>query len=329
MKTLLSRIRGSTQRVATGFTLIELLVVIAIIAILIGLLLPAVQKVREAAARSKCSNNLKQFGLALHSYHDTMGYFPRGGPPDAITTWADGDHGSWLVQSLPYLEQNAMFQAIQAAPGPQKVSNYFSTTANRISPPTFRCPSDDYKYGASVCNYVGSTGPQGSPSANSSCQPYFPDTTGNPVFIVWGSAANKPWVGHGNTNISSECRGMFTRMGMQVNMAAVTDGTSNTIFVGESLPSSHDHLWSDSWWHFNAGNSHAHTLVPINYDMKSNPTCQAENNWNLSWAFKSRHTGGAQFVLVDGSVTFLRSSINYNTYQHLGSRNEGNPVGNY
>jgi prepilin-type N-terminal cleavage/methylation domain-containing protein/prepilin-type processing-associated H-X9-DG protein len=333
-----------------GFTLIELLVVIAIIAILIGLLLPAVQKVREAANRMKCSNNLKQFGLALHNYHDTNGLFPPGGlAPNAQTTgdWGD-DRGSWLVYILPYMEQSGLYNQIQQVAGgpvtfnpvpvpngsppssPPPQYNWVGKASaagvfNNVRPGNWRCPSDDYDPTAAVCNYVGSLGPQCAPGP---CG-YDP----NQVYCnqpAWGYTWSPD---HGNTFDSSQLRGMFNRLGCKINLASVTDGTSNTIMVGESLPAQHDHLTAGGWWHFNGGAAHVSTIVPINYRSDGTNWCSPaqtfRGNWNVSWGFKSRHTGGVNFVFADGSVHFLTQSIDMRTYQLLGCRNDGMPTGDY
>src|SRR5687767_2241785 len=138
-----------------AFTLIELLVVIAIIAVLIGLLLPAVQKVREAAARLKCQNHLKQLGLALHNYHDANGQFPFGKGPSFTGAPV---YARWSVHSqlLPYIEQNALYQSIDftrppETPGMEGVINFMPAWQNpgranaaacRTLVPTFICPSD-------------------------------------------------------------------------------------------------------------------------------------------------------------------------------------------
>jgi prepilin-type N-terminal cleavage/methylation domain-containing protein/prepilin-type processing-associated H-X9-DG protein len=322
------------RRNKRGFTLIELLVVIAIIAILIGLLLPAVQKVREAAARMKCSNNLKQFGIACHSYHDVQGLFPPGGRW-ATVNW-DQDRGSWLVYSLPYMEQDNLFkQAVNVAGG----NGIYTTNAWDISAidPTFRatrlpygrCPSDDWDPNATVCNYVGSLGPQCATS-NGHCNADVNQQYCNGNSFGWGYATSPD---HGNDWNADNIRGIFNRLGAPIRMSMVTDGTSNTIMIGESLPGMHDHLAQNLWWRSNGGNSHCSTIVPINYRSDSRTSCspatKAYDNWNVSWGFKSRHTGGVNFVFVDGSVHFVRESIDVGTYQKLGCRNDGQVTGDY
>src|SRR5260370_41586649 len=105
-----------------AFPLIELLVVIAIIAVLIGLLLPAVQKIREAANRAQCSNNLKQLGLACHNYHDVNKAFPKGN----VGTWGN-DHGSWMFLVLPYMEQDNLYKRVTSVVGPPPVKLAYSS----------------------------------------------------------------------------------------------------------------------------------------------------------------------------------------------------------
>src|SRR5437899_3011675 len=237
-----------------GFTLIELLVVIAIIGVLVGLLLPAVQKVREAANRMKCQNNLKQLGLAMHSYHDSQGNFPRGN----LSAWGN-DHGSWMFVTLPYMEQDNLYKAVTAVVGPGNVaysdtawSMQFAVTA-KILPaklPYARCPSESYDIAnPAYSNYVGSQGPQ---CNDGSCSPRADPFEVNCNGVVGGStnppAALNPltWPGyapsafHGTTSDASLCRGMMCRGtnpdgGPLINIAAVTDGTSNTIMLGETL----------------------------------------------------------------------------------------------
>src|SRR5262249_6714007 len=117
-------------------------------------------------------------------------------------------------------------------------------------------------------------------------------------------------------------------LGCQINMASATDGTSNTFLVGETLPYEHDHLPWDNWYAFNGGMSHCTTIIPINYRSDQNaswcsPVDQYRGNWNISWGFKSKHSGGANFVMVDGSVHFVSQSIDHRIYQLLGCRNDG------
>ena len=163
-----------------------------------------------------------------------------------------------------------------------------------------------------------------------------------------------PWGGnwnpdHGNVWWATGLSGVFNRLGTigSINMGAVRDGTSNTIFVGEILADCHDH--GGGWWYYNGmGTAHASTSAPINIfttcagstqegiqkgypfmGINGQPDCHDKCNWNFSWGFKSRHPQGCQFVFGDGSVHWLNKDMNYATYQRLGGRRDGQPLGEY
>jgi prepilin-type N-terminal cleavage/methylation domain-containing protein len=343
-----------------AFTLVELLVVIAIIGILIALLLPAVQAAREAARRSQCSNNLKQFGLALHNYHDVSKVFAPAGQ-----NWGY-PYISWQVRIMPYAEQSAPYNAVKSWGDNQVRTIAESDEGNTrwaeapvgpggqrarqsIQAPYTRCPSDgagnlERDGNWMSTNYSGSLGSQRTPSNDSNCQPYLNQAGAGVNYEDPGGSAD-----HGNTCSKTTLSGMFGRLlggsaqgsprgycGEAVGIADVTDGTSNTIFVGEILPECQDH--TAGWWHYNGmGNAHASTSVPINEmttctnasSRVTFPNCRAQSNWNLTWGFRSKHPGGAQFLLVDGSARFLSETIDYRTYQRLGGRRDGQPVGQF
>lgn len=367
---------AGTKLRRVAFTLVELLVVIAIIGILIALLLPAVQAAREAARRSQCSNNLKQFGLALHNYHDVYKMFPIGGASYGIglggnrynLEWDQTDSWGhplspgigWQVRVLPFIEQKSLYERVSSTGDRLHRAYYFTDMVNPndtnydnndarlVQVPYARCPSDSSAGQDSnwaQANYTMSLGSQRTPSANSSCQPYMQvpgvhfEILGGANDVCGGCYGN---VGHGNDtdHIPGHggkrwVSGMGTRLGINVAIADVVDGTSNVIFVGEVLPMCHDH--GGGWWYFNGmGNVHASTSVPINdFTTCINsrkityPGCEAQSNWNLSWGFKSMHPGGAQFLLVDGSTRFISETINYATYQALGGRRDGATVGSF
>jgi|SRR5579863_7677231 len=322
-----------------AFTLIELLVVIAIIAVLVALLLPAVQQAREAARRSQCKNNLKQYGLALHNYHEQSGSFPIGG-----TGWGGQPAISFHVRLLALMDQQTQYNLVNMRYGGDATWDQGATQSgvgrslHNYKVPYCNCPSDN-TIGANPAwngqwgtgggnpnggpirgNYSGSLGSQRTPSNSGSCNQFmgFIDT-------IHGGAD------HGNDPNIVNLSGMVNRSGGTVRLGDVTDGTSATIFMGEMLPTCNDHSSSRSFHNFNdAGNAHASTVVPINTfntcswasnTQITNTQCTQQNNWNWSWGFRSLHAGGAQFLFVDGSVHFLSQSIDHaRVYQALGGR---------
>jgi prepilin-type N-terminal cleavage/methylation domain-containing protein/prepilin-type processing-associated H-X9-DG protein len=278
-----------------AFTLIELLVVIAIIAILIGLLLPAVQKVREAAARAKCSNNLKQLGLALHNYHDTEGRFP---PYYSTTAYPQRYTESWTFVLLPHLEQ----ANITSQPIPT-LTDFRNLVRNRVVP-TFICPSVPYEptvasgtFTIALTNYLGIVGRHRSD---------------------WRSppASNPNDYRGGDTGVIAVVDSLGKPS--KVGILAITDGTSNTLAFGERPPT------PDLQWGWKDGNPNFDNLIwaqtrgggidtpamtadsvgscpfPANFQPPASPPrgCDVHHMWSF-------HAGGANFAMCDGSVRYL------------------------
>jgi prepilin-type N-terminal cleavage/methylation domain-containing protein/prepilin-type processing-associated H-X9-DG protein len=273
-----------------GFTLIELLVVIAIIAVLIGLLLPAVQKVREAAARMTCKNNLKQLGLALHNYHDRNGSFPpgyvSGVSPGGVDT---GPGWGWAAYLLPDVEQDNLHRTIRFD---RDVRDPLNAAARVQGLAVFRCPSDQRIDTFSPVDGAGN-----------------PVTTvahGNYV-AVFGSNEIEDNPGLGN--------GMFYR-NSRIRFGDLTDGTSHTLAVGERSSNLAKATWTGSV----TGAEEAQALVLGTADHPPNdPHAHAEDFW-------SRHATGVNFLLGDGSVQSLHNSINPAVYAALATRSGGEPV---
>ena len=331
--------------VRRGFTLIELLVVIAIIAILIALLLPAVQQAREAARRTQCKNNIKQLGLAMHNYHDVHNQFPMNslqwGAPANTPEWTGTQHGSQLTLLLPFIEQAPLYNAINFQNVNAEATVVGGKPVYQVVIPGFICPtatSPNNRGGdlRAKTNYAPSMGAQRMDSnSGTSCQrfpPYGPLIDAE-YAAKGGSNANGYFgtgsAGHGNVMDGGAISGMFARGTWAAKMRDATDGTSNTILMGEVRPECSDHI-NNGWFHNNA--IWVATTQPVNFPScpESPPladTCHRADTWNSSQGFKSQHTGGAQFLLTDGSVQFISENIDYGTYQRLGDRRDGKTVG--
>jgi prepilin-type N-terminal cleavage/methylation domain-containing protein len=318
----------------SAFTLIELLVVIAIIAILIALLVPAVQKVREAAARTQCTNNLKQIGLALQSYHDIWHSFPVGQFNDDNRNWG------WGTAILPYIDQQPLWAALyndlwvnftifipgggpNTAPGQGigfNVDNYnnvgsgggiINTTAGGGAATTvlkvYMCPADVWKNtnsaGYGKLNYLACMGS---------------DTSGG----NWASWSNP----NGGTMNGILVQSNDNNNTWTSSLSQVTDGSSQTVIVAEVTANNQSYTQSNTnnipmWAGGNPnfqGQGMQHNYFRL---MDPNYPLNLKNGTNADRCFGSNHFNGANFAFADGTVHYITNSINTTIYKALGTRN--------
>jgi prepilin-type N-terminal cleavage/methylation domain-containing protein/prepilin-type processing-associated H-X9-DG protein len=318
-----------------AFTLIELLVVIAIIAILIGLLLPAVQKVREAANKTRCTNNLKQIGLACHSFHDVNQALPPGTSdlPGAARTV----RRSWALHILPYVEQGALSNQLDqwanttTAVGGVHAGKMWWAPGRETQLKVFMCPSDPHAGKNETSGTAAEPGSGGPPELSQGFH-------GNYLSCAGEGPLNPP-----SAVIDDYVNGvMFANS--KVRLVQVADGTSSTLMVSETLlvpdepgPTTAGADIRGRYYNAISGCTQFVTRNPPNTPvadavqlcraLPDAPCLRTTAAWTLGLYARSKHSGGVNAGFADGSVRFIANSIRPDWYAAMGSRAKGEPIG--
>lgn len=333
-----------------GFTLIELLVVIAIIAILIGLLLPAVQKIREAANRMKCSNNLKQLGLACHNFNDTNKTLPPAVMMNSsVTNPADFNQNfgpNWLVLLLPFVEQDNLFRSASGS-----IQAYMATgdsawrdAVKSVRVPGYRCPSEAFIN--TDCSQLGGNWARGNYGANSGTGMFWIGASEGGLTSSGGLITESNWNINGyNYPLTVPGGGLMTA-NLGVDISVIPDGASNTVMIDEIRVGTAATDIRGTWAFGQAGASivaasgRGDTPGPnvglSGYDdvqgCSDDPNrgmgcCPGCGSWQVT--AKSLHTGGVMMCYGDGSVRFVRNTVSQLVYMLIHSRNDGQTIPNY
>jgi prepilin-type N-terminal cleavage/methylation domain-containing protein/prepilin-type processing-associated H-X9-DG protein len=334
-----------------GFTLIELLVVIAIIAVLIGLLLPAVQKVREAAARAKCSNNLKQMVLAMHNYHDANGRLPSSSKQTCPAGTASGSSTGCLYslgafnEILPYVEQGALKTIYN--PNAFIDNSHTNDFFNQQFVSIYQCPSDDRATQLMATQGPWTLAPDGSSNGGAGVYNYRYMASSYKLMTGMGNpSSTDTWGGFWYEALDAMAynkngRGAFHTDGFTSlnpeTLTTVTDGTSNTLFIGERHikpgGSSEEWMRRGPFWAdaFNLYNTSATYLtIPNIYMTPDYETCQKSvaaggtGNANYcKYGWGSFHNNGIQFAYGDGHVAIVQATIDQTIFAALGTVSGG------